>query len=449
MNLISLPSVPPESHLPTKSDYILYVDSVQINGNPHADPKKIKTAFSKHINQSRYFKKVLDFSELEKPSNEKYLIVRSKITPLESHKYNWWAAWPAVYPMPFYWPLQPKKGEVSVSMGCGVYTHTGDLVAEYDACESQPYSVTFYGFFNNGDAEANLGSCYKSVFENITGEITSDKRILALTQEASPKKTTDSLSPPSKIIKQAAIPAGNFGSYHALVIGIDTYPGLSHLKTAVNDARAVSGILKEKYGFEVTLLANPGRAEIIASLSHLRKTLSPQDNLLIYYAGHGWLDKQADEGYWLPADAKAGDESNWISNATITSAIRANEAKHVLIVSDSCYSGKLTRAIHLTRKTRGYIQRLSEKKARVVMASGGLEPVEDSGRQGHSVFAAAFIDMLEKNDAVMEGSEAFSQIRHSVMLNADQTPEYGDVRKAGHEGGDFLFVSQAKGQITE
>jgi len=27
-----------------------------------------------------------------------------------------------------------------------------------------------------------------------------------------------------------------------------------------------------------------------------------------------------------------------------------------------------------------------------------------------------------------------------VMLKADQTPAYADVRKAGHEGGDFLFV---------
>ncbi|MDP7667219.1 MAG: hypothetical protein QF738_04055 [Rhodospirillales bacterium] len=31
-------------------------------------------------------------------------------------------------------------------------------------------------------------------------------------------------------------------------------------------------------------------------------------------------------------------------------------------------------------------------------------------------------------------------IRRPVMLAADQTPEYADIRKAGHDGGDFLFV---------
>jgi hypothetical protein len=34
----------------------------------------------------------------------------------------------------------------------------------------------------------------------------------------------------------------------------------------------------------------------------------------------------------------------------------------------------------------------------------------------------------------------FEQVRQNVVLNADQTPEYSDIRRAGHEGGDFLFV---------
>ncbi|BCS96936.1 hypothetical protein DSLASN_25680 [Desulfoluna limicola] len=408
----------------------------------------MNTIFSNYLDRARYFNNVLTYGARETSPEEKYLIVRPNITPKEAHEFNWWAAWPAIYPMPFYWPWQPKKGDVSVSMDCSVYTPAGERVADYEAYDSKPYSVTFYGFFNNGDAETSLGACYRSVFEQITDEMTSDKRILSLTR-MSPKKNGGSPQPKIRVAEQPAIPAGDFGNYHALVIGIDSYPGLTNLKTAVNDARSVADILKQQYGFEVTLLTNPGRADIIASLSDLRHTLTPRDNLLIYYAGHGWLDKRADEGYWLPSDAKAGDESNWISNSTITSAIRANEAKHVLIVADSCYSGKLTRAIHINRKTQGYIQRLSEKKARIVMSSGGLEPVEDEGRQGHSVFAAAFIHMLENNNAVIEGTEAFAQIRHSVMLNADQTPEYGDVRKAGHEGGDFLFVSHNSRQVFD
>ena len=41
---------------------------------------------------------------------------------------------------------------------------------------------------------------------------------------------------------------------------------------------------------------------------------------------------------------------------------------------------------------------------------------------------------------VLEGHDLFQQIRRPVMLGTEQVPDYGDIRKAGHDGGDFLFV---------
>ena len=134
---------------------------------------------------------------------------------------------------------------------------------------------------------------------------------------------------------------------------------------------------------------------------------------------------------------------NWVSNSSITAAVRAIQAKHVIIVADSCYSGKLLQSIHITRKDPQYLSRITGIKARVVLSSGGLEPVVDVGTDGmHSVFATAFIEALRENQGILEAATLFSKIRRPVMVNADQTPEYGDIRKAGHEGGDFLFVRQ-------
>jgi hypothetical protein len=112
----------------------------------------------------------------------------------------------------------------------------------------------------------------------------------------------------------------------------------------------------------------------------------------------------------------------------------------VLVVADSCYSGKLARGLNITRLTPDYLSRMAAKRARLVLSSGGLEPVADSGGGGHSVFAKAFLDALGANNGVLDGTSLFSKIRRPVMVNSDQTPEYADVRKAGHEGGDFLFV---------
>lgn len=231
------------------------------------------------------------------------------------------------------------------------------------------------------------------------------------------------------------------GNYNALVIGVNKYKHLPGLKTAENDAKDVARVLKMNYGFNIKLLLNPTRAQIISALRNYRRELSLKDNLLIYYAGHGWLDHDADEGYWLPTDATEQDESNWVSIAAITSAVRAVDAKHVMVVADSCYSGKLVRGLHIKLKKPGYLERIASKKARVVLTSGGLEPVVDDGGKGqHSVFASAFIEVLNENNGVLDGATLFSKIRRPVMVNSDQTPEYSDIRKAGHDGGDFLFV---------
>lgn len=235
----------------------------------------------------------------------------------------------------------------------------------------------------------------------------------------------------------------DFGNYYALIVGINHYPYMKDLQTARNDSRSVAYVLKNDYGYEVKLMIDPTRSEIISALNHLRRKLSTSDNLLIYYAGHGWLDEEADEGYWLPSDATPENEANWISNSAITSSIKAIKAKHVIVVADSCYSGKLIRGLHIKRKTPHYLARICRKATRVVLTSGGVEPVIDSvGNERHSVFAAAFIKVLRENQGVMDGTELFTRIRRQVVLNADQVPEYSDIRKAGHDGGDFIFVRE-------
>ena len=120
--------------------------------------------------------------------------------------------------------------------------------------------------------------------------------------------------------------------------------------------------------------------------------------------------------------------------------MRAIFAKHVMVVADSCYSGTLTRSIKPENRTPDYIERMASKRTRVVLSSGGLEPVTDAGGGKHSLFAAQFLRALEENHSILDGTHLFEIVRKNVMLNADQTPQYSDIRRAGHEGGDFLFV---------
>jgi len=232
----------------------------------------------------------------------------------------------------------------------------------------------------------------------------------------------------------------NFGSYHALVIGIDHYRAVTPLKTAVGDARTVADLLQKEYGFKVTLLVDATRNQILDAFDDLRRALTENDNLLIYYAGHGYLDADSDRGFWLPVDAHADRRANWLSNSDIADVVRATRAKHVLVVADSCYAGTLTRSLSVQMSALDDFSRLAQKRARTALVSGGLEPVEDAGGGGHSVFAKAFLDSLLANTGVVDMSQIFSSMRRQVILSAAQTPQYGDIRQTGHEGGDFIFV---------
>jgi len=214
------------------------------------------------------------------------------------------------------------------------------------------------------------------------------------------------------------------------------------LRTAVADAEAMADVLKSKYNFKVTKLINPSRDNILDTLDDLRATLKFKDNLLIYYAGHGWLDEEADQGYWLPTNASKDRRSRWVSNATITDSLKAIKSKHVMVVADSCYSSRLVRSLNIkvvSKESHDFCKQMSRKKARVVITSGRLEPVED-GKGKYSPFARAFLVALNNNTDVIDGTKLFNTILRPVMVKMDQPPQYSDVRHAGHDDGDFLFV---------
>jgi hypothetical protein len=235
------------------------------------------------------------------------------------------------------------------------------------------------------------------------------------------------------------------GNYHALVIGNNQYQHLSSLQTAVNDATKLANTLRSDYGFEVTLLTDVGREQIVSSLDRLRAQLTPADNLLIYYAGHGYLDKETGRGYWLPVDARRETQAQWIANTTLSDTLKGMKAKHVMVVADSCYAGALVRAVSVVALPSGpsraqHLAQLAQKRSRTALVSGGLEPVEDGFGGDHSVFAKALLDALKDNRGTIEGERLFMQIQRPVMLEANQTPQYSDIRFTGHDGGDFLFV---------
>lgn len=239
----------------------------------------------------------------------------------------------------------------------------------------------------------------------------------------------------------------DLGNFHALVIGNASYSNFAALKTPVQDAEAIAAVLRERYGYQVQTLVNASRAQIIQALSEYTGKLKNTDNLLIYFAGHGQLDAAGD-GHWIPVEGQRAAPDTWVSNKIVTDFIGAMQAKHVMVVADSCYSGAIggsaIRPLPANAKEEDLLF-ISRVKARTVITSGGLEPVLDAEGGDHSIFAAAFLRALRSNDTLSEGSRIFSDVRQQVgfrasTLRLQQRPSYSALKFAGHEGSEFFFL---------
>ena len=241
------------------------------------------------------------------------------------------------------------------------------------------------------------------------------------------------------------------GEYKALIIGINEYkdPKISDLKTAINDATAMAKLLGERYGFsDIKLLLDheATRGSIYRALRKLVSSTKPDDSVLIYYAGHGDLDRLTNDGWWIPSDAKGGDPVTYLENVTVQSLIKNMKARHVLVISDSCYSGTLfgtARAIPPIIDDKYYLN-LYNEKSRWGMTSGNKTPVADDGTGGHSVFAYQLLKELRKSDKpYISAQELYTRIAPIVSNNSEQTPLCRPIRNTGDQGGEFVFVASS------
>lgn len=246
-----------------------------------------------------------------------------------------------------------------------------------------------------------------------------------------------------------------FGNFYALIIGNNDYTGYPDLQTPVTDAKSLEVLLRERYGFKTKLLLNANRHTIMSALNELNQKLTEQDNLLIYYAGHGEIDPKSQTAYWLPVDAEAGNTANWISSNSITEYLSIMQAKHIMVVADSCYSGALTGSAIAKlpegmdqAKRERWLKVMNTRKARTVLTSGGVKPVMDRGGGEHSVFANAFLKVLRSNKRIIEDYDVFRDVANQVRVSAsragfEQSPQYAPLQHAGHEGSPFFFVPEA------
>lgn len=262
---------------------------------------------------------------------------------------------------------------------------------------------------------------------------------------AVPKEVRDAMA----VLDLARSGEGGLGQYHALLIANEQYVHMPSLTTPVRDAFEIEKLLITKYGFEVEVLTNVGDDEVMRKLHDYANTLTPEDNLLVYYAGRGSTpDGPPDRAYWLGVDADPALRNTWLLAEHVSEKIKEIQAKRILLVTDSCFSRRRVQAV-TTTVGRGLdpdrFKLLSRFQSRYVLTSGANVPVfDENGDRSHSLFAKTFLEILRQNTNVLSGEmlsfEMTNRVREKVENPDRVMPTYNSLQDAGHVAGDFFFV---------
>jgi hypothetical protein len=300
---------------------------------------------------------------------------------------------------------------------------------------SSDENIRFVNFFNNGQFIKNIIPPLNTIRQMAVEEEielhlgTNELKIEAVT--VSGKKLGSSVEVVYDI---------SSATYHAIVIAVESYidPAINDLDQPMKDATKFIRLIQSEYNFEeenIHFLKNPTKAEIIGTLHQMRGIITPNDNLLIYYAGHGYWDEEMSTGYWLPKDATRDNPVNWLPNTDLTNYLNVLKSKHTLLIADACFSGGIFKSRAAFNNVMS-IEKLYKLTSRKAMTSGTLKEVPDK-----SVFIEYLIKRLDENsNKYLPSEQLYSSLKEAVINNSPNIPQYGTIQNVGDEGGDFIFI---------
>jgi hypothetical protein len=235
------------------------------------------------------------------------------------------------------------------------------------------------------------------------------------------------------------------GTNYLLAIGINAYEQFTKLSNARKDVEDIAALLVKDYYFDpqnILFLCDEAATKdsIIDELDALSKKLETNDRLLIYYSGHGFLD--GERGFWIPVNAKRDRVSSYIANAEVRDIIQSFKARHILLISDSCFSANLLVRDATRGNMSGAFIEWERTPSRWIFISG--KGVVSDGKAGqNSPFAQALLKHLRENKAealniVLLANSVTTEVRFDYAQQAEISPLY----QSGHKGGQFVFLKR-------
>ena len=229
------------------------------------------------------------------------------------------------------------------------------------------------------------------------------------------------------------------GKNYLLVIAIDEYVHCHKLSNCVKDAQDLIEVLTTKYQFEASRILTlfneeATRPNIHTQFKALKGQVNPEDNLLVYFSGHG--ETEDNVGYWVPANAHPQREWEYFSTDEIKRRLEAINSFHTFVIVDACFSGSLFSSYKSA--TPGY----ETKRSRWgLAASHSRERALDGTPGENSPFATTLLHQLKGSQENLSIQELAATIIRRVgeATEGRQTPVFKPLNVKGDDAGQYVF----------
>lgn len=242
---------------------------------------------------------------------------------------------------------------------------------------------------------------------------------------------------------------------YALIFATDTYTQWPTLTNPISDADAFKVTLTNLYGFHVEVVPNPKtKGEILLKLNeYLHRKFDQQDQLLIFFAGHGYFDDLLGLGFLVPSEAKLIEDDpthlTLLGYQEILPYVNHIPAQHILLMVDACFAGTLDRRIVASNMrgsdpyVRSTLPELLARKelirTRLYITSGGKTFVPDGVPGHHSPFVKALLSTFV-HAADTKGYLTLNDIREG-LYDVKPEPHTGDIQDENDAEADFLLLT--------
>ena len=245
------------------------------------------------------------------------------------------------------------------------------------------------------------------------------------------------------------------GKDYALLFAVESHDHWNNLHNLLFDTQAVQTALQEIYGFQVELIRDPTQVDILRALrKYAQKDYTAEDQLFIFFTGHGYFNTTYNMGYLVARDTKMPENDSemisYLPHSEFRDIIDQIHCKHIFLVLNTCHIGAFDQRIRIDSESEDASKSLSqadiEQKlkytTRLYLTSGAKEQVSNgiSGHRHNALFVRALLKAL-RSEGGIDNLLTIEEIL-TYFENLDNPKPCSDEFGRNEHGSDFLFITK-------